>query len=444
MKLLRRLAHNGYACYKGDFSLPAERRRLLRDQFKQPAEIERHQLHSLRKLVDAALKTPFHRARLAEHRIASSADLATLADIQRIPIMSRADLQANLREATVFGGDLIRNATGGSTGQPVSFYAARAFQRVRKPAANFWAYSLAGYSLGEKLAVLWGSDTDLGLESAGRRQFKRRALGLFEKNSFHLNAQEMEEFRRMIVGYGIRFLKGYAGSVVEFARYIQSQRENTLPLQGVICEAEQLTAEGRRLVRDVFGVDPIDYYGSREFGTIAVECCEHSGYHVNWDQLLVEVATDGRILVTSFETEGTIFLRYETGDLAEALTRERCPCGRSGPRFSRLIGRQSDHFLRADGTRVHGEYLTHLFYGREAIRQFQAVQHALNEIEIKVVAAAAASSLERDCSEIRQALQALFGPQMTVRFSIATEIPKTATGKFRFTISHVKPEQLAS
>jgi phenylacetate-CoA ligase len=40
-------------------------------------------------------------------------------------------------------------------------------------------------------------------------------------------------------------------------------------------------------------------------------------------------------------------------------------------RLARVSGRVTDHFVLSDGSLVHGEYFTHLFYFRDWVKRFQ-------------------------------------------------------------------------
>ena len=94
----------------------------------------------------------------------------------------------------------------------------------------------------------------------------------------------------------------------------------------------------------------------------------------------------GRILVTNLHNYTMPLLRYEIGDLG-SLSTEPCPCGSPLPHFVELQGRITDHFKRADGGLIHGEYFTHLFYFRPWVKEFQVNQLGFDHIQICVVPA---------------------------------------------------------
>jgi phenylacetate-CoA ligase len=76
------------------------------------------------------------------------------------------------------------------------------------------------------------------------------------------------------------------------------------------------------------------------------------------------------------------FIRYRIGDLA-ALRDSHCECGRRLPLLTDLRGRSTDFIRAPDGTLIHGEWFTHLFYDVRGVvlftfRQLGARQYVFN------------------------------------------------------------------
>ena len=45
----------------------------------------------------------------------------------------------------------------------------------------------------------------------------------------------------------------------------------------------------------------------------------------------------------------------------------------------------SDFIIAMNGTRIHGEYFTHIFYDLADVKQFQLVQEKVDQVDLKVV-----------------------------------------------------------
>jgi phenylacetate-CoA ligase len=234
------------------------------------------------------------------------------------------------------------------------------------------------------------------------------------------------------------FFKGYATSLAEVARYMTYNGVDLgYPVRAVFSEAERLDEFRREAIERAFRTKVFNYYGCREFGTIAVECREHNGLHMNFEQLYAEIAEDSRVLVTSFMNLGTVFIRYEIGDSAEGVLAEACSCGRNSHRLQRILGRQSDNFISPDGTVVHGEYVTHLFYSSKAIEQFQMIQHRPTKFTLNVVVKDAETA-RNELREISSRLSEHFKSPLDITVHIVPEIAKTRTGKQKFTICEIE------
>ena len=206
----------------------------------------------------------------------------------------------------------------------------------------------------------------------------------------------------------------------------------------------------RELIERVFGAPVFNRYGSREVGDMACECDQHRGLHVSTPTHYIEIVRDGgtaarpgeigEVLVTLLTNFAMPLIRYRIGDLA-AWSEEPCTCGRAWPLLKSVVGRVTDTFLTAKGTRIHGEYFTHLFYFRDWIRQFQVVQVGYDEILLKVVLKDGMLNLPEskkyEVQEIEQKTRLVMGPACRIDWQVTSEISPTASGKRRYTISKV-------
>ena len=66
----------------------------------------------------------------------------------------------------------------------------------------------------------------------------------------------------------------------------------------VLVGTDQLSANYRKEINEVWGAQLLECYASTEGGTIAFECPYHEGLHINEDFVLVEVV-DGHLVITN-------------------------------------------------------------------------------------------------------------------------------------------------
>src|SRR5690606_216865 len=102
--------------------------------------------------------------------------------------------------------------------------------------------------------------------------------------------------------------------------------------------------------------------------------------------------------------------------------------------FASINGRTVELFKTADGTLVDGEYFTHLFYFKDWVKQFQVIQHQVNNIECKIVGQ---KPVAEELRTIENAIHKVMGKTCQVRWSFVRQIQPTKSGKHLYTISHV-------
>jgi phenylacetate-CoA ligase len=142
----------------------------------------------------------------------------------------------------------------------------------------------------------------------------------------------------------------------------------------------------------------------------------------------------GRVVVTDLINFATPIVRYDTGDYAEAAG--PCPCGRGLPTLKHVMGRERNLIVMPDGNRVWPHLATSRFRDIAPILQYQFIQHDLEHIEARFVAASRLGSEQED--RLKAALQETLGYPFMITFTyFSDEIPRSAGGKLEQFISKV-------
>ena len=357
-----------------------------------------------------------------------------------LPVISRAGLQA-MPEAFRAEGDgaVVEDATGGSSGTPMTFFVDRETQ-LRRESSLMWANALAGWSHGERIAMLWGADRDVRSTAAQRRSALRWWIENCRwYNAFDMGPARMDSFHRELARFRPHFLVAYAGSLGVYAAYLKERGVRPgYPATALISSAEVLTPYVRGVAKEVFERPVFDRYGSREFGALAAECPVFGGLHVNAADAILEIddadvpGEPGRLLVTYLHNRAMPFVRYDTGDLAAWAPEGACPCGRTTPRLERIAGRMSDTITTSEGRAVHGEFFTHLLYGCDGVRTFQFVQEAVDDYVLRVQGEP--GLVERHGGAWQSAIQPALGASATLRIEQVAVIPPLPSGKRKYTV----------
>jgi phenylacetate-CoA ligase len=157
--------------------------------------------------------------------------------------------------------------------------------------------------------------------------------------------------------------------------------------------SERLPDDLREQVRAAWGVPVTDLYSANEVGYVALQCPRSGLYHVQAEDVLVEVIGDdghacgpgesGRVVVTSLHNFAMPLLRYDLGDYATV--GGPCPCGRTLPTLEGILGRTRNMMRLPGGRTAWPGFPMDTLVRLEAIRELKMIQHSLEEIELQMV-----------------------------------------------------------
>lgn len=418
----------------------------LRNQWKNTDDLILDQLSSLRQLIKYAGQfCPYYKNLFQEVGI-NACGFDNISEFHRLPLLTKDIIRNNFNDlnSTKCGSEVWKKSTGGSTGQPLHFaYTKESYEwRV---AMSKRGYTWAGALPGSKQAYIWG----IQLGNIGLIEQMKEMLHHFIDRQLYFNCFDFDEqaMAKCLVELN-RFkpdtIIGYTNPLYNLALFIGDNSKINFVPQGIICAAEKVHPYQREVIERVFGASVFNTYGSREFMLIAAECEKHEGLHVSAENLIVEIIKEdgtpakdgetGKMVVTDLHNYGMPFIRYEIGDLGIATSRT-CSCGRGLPLIADVVGRTLDVIRTPEGKIIPGEFFPHLMKDFSDIARFQVIQEKLDYLIIKLVPSSGltASTKERMENEIRKVV----GQAMTIEYLIESDIPLTATGKYRVTISKV-------
>lgn len=415
--------------------------RRLRESERWPQErIRSDQLERLRRLVlHAAESVPFYQRSL----IHSEKRIESLEDLERFPVVTKAQIQANPNQfrSTRALGRLVAKTTGGSTGTPVTIWKNRRAM-LRELAATWRGFAWAGVGPGDKQARFWG--VPFTPQEKRRARLTDWVCSRRRCSAFNFSASDLAAYERELVAFHPRYFYGYLSMLVEFANYFREYgRPSPYDLRSIIVTSEVLTAPQRRLLEDVFRTHVFDEYGCGELGTVAHEC-EHGQRHINDENLIVEVFDGdkpcydnqvGELVITELNNLAMPLIRYRTGDYGSKSYRE-CKCGRTLSVLEAVHGRAYDFVVNRDGRLFHGEFVMYIF--EEAmrsglgIRQFQVLQEEVGLFRVRLVAGS--SFQESAKTLIARRFRENIDPQARIDFEMVESIPRERSGKIRLIV----------
>jgi len=325
------------------------------------AELETLQLSKLKAAVGRALATTHYAPILAAAGIKHPDDIKSLADLRRIPFTTKHDL----RDAFPYGllaasrESVVRvHASSGTTGTPtVIYFTQNDIDRWTELGARCLAATGATASDVFQNMMTYGLFTGgLGLHYAAER------LGMMVIPASGGNTPRqvklMKDFGTTAVHATPSYLLHIHDRLEEFG-----VKTSELSLKRAFIGAEPHTEEIRQKLQDQWGILAFNSYGLSEMNGpgVAFECVHRCGMHVWEDAYIMEIinpdtgelmpdGSEGELVLTILDREGTQILRYRTRDLTSIYT-DPCPCGRTHRKIRRIKGR-SDDMLIINGVNV--------------------------------------------------------------------------------------------
>lgn len=339
---------------------------------------------SIRAIVKQAFYgTRFYNDLYTRHNI-SPDQIQGFKDFREIPIATKTAMQQySLSDRSTPQMPLKKSNTGGTTGQPLSFY-------LEKSAyAREWAHM---HSIWESLDY---RHTDEKITLRGRNIGKKYYKYNFNQNEFLINAyssidRNIDECRRLVLKHDIQWIHGYPSSVYSFLRELEEVDSSIFEilikkLKGAFLGSEYPAPQYRRYLEHHCRLKVISWYGHSEMAVLAAERESGTGlYYPFYSYGFPEAIASGnsyRLIATSIHNFATPFVRYDTGDLIDPTFKNgHLEC------FQIREGRNSDCVVDKNGRSIS---LTGLIFGRHHLafnhcEHVQVRQSGPGEIEIVI------------------------------------------------------------
>jgi phenylacetate-CoA ligase len=428
---------------------------LVAGEFRDPAEAAAVADAQLRSTIAHAAATVPYYARLFRRLGLAPADIAVAADLPRLPVMGKTELRRNresLRSRQLPKGERIQGwfASSGTTGQPTrvlqtvgsnrmfTYLVQRQFRWFRFDPAGTFAIVRPPHSLPPRR-----DGKPHGADATGRLRHWRYVGAFFRTGPLVYASANLPGERLLAWLAEVRpdYLQSYSETLEQLALAC----DGCWPvdsLRGAQAIAQQLTPAMRARVETTMGVPVAQAYGLNEIGMVAARCAA-GRYHVHAEHCIVEIVDDdgrpapagttGRVVVTGLKNPAMPLIRYDTGDLAEAVDGP-CPCGRTLPSFGAIQGRYSRIAQLPEGTaplvRTFREKVSHLPVAALAgLRQFQLHQSRDTSFELRLVTAGEPPA--GLLAVLAETWQAAGGARFPFRIVRVESIPLPSGGKFQ-------------
>ncbi len=317
-------------------------------------ELEALQVKRLKDTVARCRKSIFYRNRLKD---VDESRFTTPEDVSLIPFTTKDDLRANydFGLVTVPRAEIVRmHSSSGTTGKATVIF------HTRKD-IEIWADLVARCIVmtGAGKADVFQNIISYGMFTGGLGfHYGAEKVGMLTIPSGVGNTkrqiQLMKDFNTTVFHATPSYIL-YVSEVMVQEGFDPKEFDLRIGFVG----AEPHSEQTRQRIEDTLDISAFNSYGMSELNGpgVAFECEEKAGMHLWEDSYLLEVVDpatgeklspgeEGELVITTLNREAMPILRYRTGDLARVIDDgEKCPCGRTHVRISRIKGRCDDMLI---------------------------------------------------------------------------------------------------
>lgn len=297
---------------------------------------------------------PFYRDKMQKKGI-EPGDIKTVEDLKKLPFTYKQDLRDNYPYGlfAVPLSEIVRiHASSGTTGkQTVVGYTRRDI--------DTWAEVMA------RTLVCAGANKDSFIQVAYGYGLFTGGLGV------HYGAERIGASVIPISGGNtkrqLQIMKDFGTTILactpSYALYMAEEMEEAgikkedLKLKVGVFGAEPWSNSMRNEIEERLGIIAIDIYGLSEVigPGVASECICKCGLHIPEDHFIPEIidpeteevlppGSKGELVFTTVTKEGLPLIRYRTRDVS-SLNYEKCECGRTCVKMSKVTGRTDDMLI---------------------------------------------------------------------------------------------------
>ena len=318
-------------------------------------EMKKVQSERLIKTVERVYNNvPFYKKKMDDMGL-SPKDIKSIDDLNKLPFTTKQDLRDNY-PFNLFAApmdDVVRiHASSGTTGKPTVV-------GYTKSDIGDWAetmartFACAGGTKHDIIQIAYG----YGLFTGGLgAHYGAEKLGA---SVIPISGGNTKKQIMLLQDFGTTMIACTPSYILYIAETLEEMRidPKSLKLKAGLFGAEPWTDNMRKEIESKLGILAIDIYGLSEImgPGVSSECHIKNGLHVNEDYYVPEIidpvtlepmkeGEQGELVFTTVTKQALPLLRYRTRDIS-SLNYDKCECGRTLTRMSRVAGRSDDMLI---------------------------------------------------------------------------------------------------
>lgn len=323
--------------------------------------------------------------------------------------------------------------TSGSTGTPLRMIQNRD-KICHNTAGGIFLGAAAGYYIGMKEAFI-----RVWVNNVKKSKFQLIQENMIMMDSSRMDEQALAEMFHTIEKKKVKCLVGYSSALGELSDYIRKSGKDcsNCSVRAIIPISETMPEPVRRTLEKQFGCPVRAWYSNEENGIMGLQNEKDEGYRIDTETYYYEILkmdSDepaepgelGRIVITDLFNYAFPILRYDNGDTAVAVRKEKN--GRFKLYLSELYGRRSDLIYDCKGNAVTPYIITNNLWDIEGVKQYRFIQEDVKDYTIWLNGDPA----KMDQEEILGRIRPYLGDEARIKVEIVDEIPVLASGKRKY------------
>ena len=414
-----------------------------KDETLSRKEFEALQLERLQNTVERVYENvPFYHKRFEEAGIVPG-DIKNLEDLKRLPFTVKDDFRSNYPFGLFSSGrrDIVRfHASSGTTGKPTVVGYTRKDMVTWKELISR-VVTQAGVTEEDTAQISFGYGLFTG--AFGLHQgLENIGAAVIPMSSGNTEKQIM--IMRDFETTALISTPSYALHMAEVAKSLGIDPKKDIKLKWGLFGGEGSTEAMRNELQKTWGMFATENYGMSELmgPGISGECMALRGMHINEDHFLPEIINPetgevlgpgekGELVITTITKEALPIIRYRTKDIT-SLHYEKCDCGRTTVRMSKIQGR-SDDMLILGGVNVFPSQIEEVLINAPGIGPHYQIRvykkEYLDKIEVDVELTDASylesfSKIEALTQDIRGRLRTVLGIDAKVNLVQPSSLPR--------------------
>ncbi len=318
-------------------------------------ELKQIQLEELQETIFRVYKqVSFYRKMFDEYGITPE-DVQEITDLTKLPFTTKDDLRENY-PYDMFAlplKEVVRiHSTTGTTGKPnVVGFTRNDLNRWQEVSARLLTCAGVGKEDVVQISYDYGMfNSGFGLQSGSE---------LIGASVIPVHTHDLEKQIMVMKDYKTTVLIGTPSYFMQIIEKIEELEINinTLNLRIGILGNEPWSENMRNKIESSLAIDCYDIYGLSEIMGLGVACeCENKeGLHIWEDHFIAELidpntqqvikdGSEGELVLTTIKKEAIPLIRYRTEDIVSIYT-DKCKCGRTHKRITRILGRTNDAII---------------------------------------------------------------------------------------------------